>query len=131
MTIRVQGTMIHGDVGRPLSWNPVLVLQVMSVVEGAGHTSVVERSDGVAGHVSGGRRREALALTIVLTAQQTCLVTLQYETLADKRIVVAVDGWDTDSMYPTGHYTRTLGKIGERETETEVCFCLRCQALPF
>jgi len=45
---------------------------------------------------------------------------LQYETLADKRIVVAVDAWETDSMFPAGHYTRTLGKIGDRETETEV-----------
>lgn len=45
---------------------------------------------------------------------------LQYDTLKDKRIVVAVDGWEPDSMYPSGHYTRTLGTIGDRETETEV-----------
>jgi Dis3-like cold-shock domain 2 (CSD2) len=33
--------------------------------------------------------------------------------------VVAVDSWEPDSMYPSGHYTRTLGAIGDRETETE------------
>lgn len=36
----------------------------------------------------------------------------------DKRIVVAIDGWDVDSMYPSGHYVRTLGTIGDRDTET-------------
>ena len=36
----------------------------------------------------------------------------------DKRIVVAVDGWEVDSMYPHGHYIRTLGTIGDKDTET-------------
>lgn len=44
----------------------------------------------------------------------------QAGTLADRRIVVAIDGWEADSLYPTGHYVRTLGAIGDRETETEV-----------
>ncbi|KAG2423316.1 hypothetical protein HXX76_015463 [Chlamydomonas incerta] len=46
--------------------------------------------------------------------------TRQADSLMDKRIVVVIDGWDVDSAYPRGHYTRTLGVIGERETETEV-----------
>jgi exosome complex exonuclease DIS3/RRP44 len=45
---------------------------------------------------------------------------LQYEALVDKRIVVAIDSWEADSAYPSGHYTRTLGAIGDRDTETEV-----------
>ncbi len=28
--------------------------------------------------------------------------------------MVAIDGWDTDSAYPSGHYVRTLGTIGDR-----------------
>ncbi len=36
----------------------------------------------------------------------------------DKRLVVAIDTWDSDSMYPSGHYVRTLGIIGDRDTET-------------
>jgi len=60
---------------------------------------------------------------------------LQYETLADKRIVVAIDSWEADSLYPSGHYTRTLGPIGDRDTETEVRLstsdgCLFCAVLP-
>ena len=46
--------------------------------------------------------------------------TAQAATLADKRLVVAVDCWEADSLYPSGHYVRTLGAIGDKETETEV-----------
>lgn len=45
---------------------------------------------------------------------------VQADVLMDKRIVVVIDSWEPDSMYPAGHYVRTLGVIGERATETEV-----------
>lgn len=38
----------------------------------------------------------------------------------DKRIVVAIDTWEADSHYPSGHYVRTIGKIGDRSVETDV-----------
>ena len=47
--------------------------------------------------------------------------TRQLENLLDKRIVVAVDSWDRLSRYPSGHYVRTIGEIGDRDTESEVC----------
>ena len=28
-----------------------------------------------------------------------------------------IDSWDVDSMYPNGHFVRSLGAIGELETE--------------
>ncbi|KAL6756016.1 hypothetical protein V8C86DRAFT_129914 [Haematococcus lacustris] len=46
--------------------------------------------------------------------------TRQAESLMDKRLVVVIDGWEPDSPYPAGHYVRTLGVIGDKETETEV-----------
>ncbi|CAL5222204.1 g4534 [Coccomyxa viridis] len=46
--------------------------------------------------------------------------TRQADTLADKRLVVAIDSWEVDSAYPSGHYVRTLGTIGDKDTETEV-----------
>ncbi|THG20453.1 hypothetical protein TEA_027532 [Camellia sinensis var. sinensis] len=46
--------------------------------------------------------------------------TRQLENLLDKRIIVAVDSWDLLSRYPSGHYVRTIGVIGDRETESEV-----------
>lgn len=46
--------------------------------------------------------------------------TRQLENLLDKRIIVAVDSWDCVSRYPSGHYVRTIGQIGDRDTESEV-----------
>ncbi|XP_071724421.1 exosome complex exonuclease RRP44 homolog A-like [Rutidosis leptorrhynchoides] len=46
--------------------------------------------------------------------------TRQLENLLDKRIVVAVDSWDHESRYPSGHYVRVIGDIGDRDTESEV-----------
>lgn len=47
--------------------------------------------------------------------------TRQLGNLLDKRIIVAVDSWDCASRYPSGHYVRTIGEIGDRDTESEVC----------
>lgn len=46
--------------------------------------------------------------------------TRQLGNLLDKRILVAVDSWDCASRYPSGHYVRTIGEIGDRDTESEV-----------
>jgi exoribonuclease R len=48
--------------------------------------------------------------------------TRQLGNLLNKRIVVAVDSWDVMSRYPSGHYVRTIGDIGDKETETEASF---------
>ncbi|GAV92505.1 LOW QUALITY PROTEIN: RNB domain-containing protein/PIN_4 domain-containing protein, partial [Cephalotus follicularis] len=45
--------------------------------------------------------------------------TRQLENLLDKRIIVAVDSWDRQSRYPSGH-VRIIGEIGDRDTESEV-----------
>jgi exosome complex exonuclease DIS3/RRP44 len=46
--------------------------------------------------------------------------TRQAQSLIGKRIIVAIDTWDKTSKYPSGHYVRTLGDVGEKQTETEV-----------
>lgn len=46
--------------------------------------------------------------------------TRQASTLAGQRIMVAIDGWPKDSRYPNGHFVRSLGGAGEKETEQEV-----------
>lgn len=33
------------------------------------------------------------------------------------RIVVRIDSWEADSMYPNGHFVRSLGAVGDLETE--------------
>ncbi|PAV91515.1 hypothetical protein WR25_14205 [Diploscapter pachys] len=46
--------------------------------------------------------------------------TEQAEILAHQRIVVCIDRWPRDSKYPLGHYVKTIGALGDRDTENEV-----------
>ncbi|KAK1326045.1 hypothetical protein QJS10_CPA01g00238 [Acorus calamus] len=46
--------------------------------------------------------------------------TRQLGNLLDKRIIVTVHSWDRMSRYPFGHYVRTIGAVGDRDTESEV-----------
>ena len=46
--------------------------------------------------------------------------TRQRASLANKRLLVTLDDWPAGSKYPRGHYTRTLGVIGERDAENAV-----------
>ncbi|KAG5262197.1 hypothetical protein AALO_G00293290 [Alosa alosa] len=46
--------------------------------------------------------------------------TRQAATLAGQRIMVAIDGWPKNSRYPKGHFMKSLGNAGDKETETEV-----------
>ena len=45
--------------------------------------------------------------------------TRQSKILANRRILVIVDSWPQTSKYPCGHYSRNLGDIGDKQTETE------------
>ncbi|XP_065110917.1 exosome complex exonuclease RRP44 [Paramisgurnus dabryanus] len=46
--------------------------------------------------------------------------TRQAATLVGQRIMVAIDGWPKNSRYPNGHFVKSLGTAGDKETETEV-----------
>ncbi|KAJ8253393.1 hypothetical protein GJAV_G00212430 [Gymnothorax javanicus] len=46
--------------------------------------------------------------------------TRQAAALEGQRIMVAIDGWPKHSRYPNGHFVRSLGSAGDKETETEV-----------
>ena len=46
--------------------------------------------------------------------------TRQAHQLVGKRIIVSIDSWDQNSKYPSGHYVRTVGEVGDKQTETEV-----------
>lgn len=46
--------------------------------------------------------------------------TRQSEVLAAQRIIVAIDSWPRHSRYPSGHFVRALGPIGDKDTENEV-----------
>jgi exosome complex exonuclease DIS3/RRP44 len=37
-----------------------------------------------------------------------------------QRILVAIDSWNKDSIFPMGHFVKALGAAGDKSTETEV-----------
>ncbi|ADM11205.1 exoribonuclease R [Encephalitozoon intestinalis ATCC 50506] len=43
----------------------------------------------------------------------------QAEELMNKRLCVEIDGWEKTSNYPSGHYYRRLGTIGDKDAEVE------------
>ncbi|KAL1928856.1 hypothetical protein VTP01DRAFT_2642 [Rhizomucor pusillus] len=46
--------------------------------------------------------------------------TTQAHSLLGNRVVVSIDGWPVHSIHPLGHFVKTLGASGDKETETEV-----------
>lgn len=66
-----------------------------------------------------GRTSNALFVAVERSVPYISIQTRQAAQLMDKLLVVVVDEWPVDSRYPLGHYVRTLGKIGELDTESE------------
>lgn len=46
--------------------------------------------------------------------------TRQAEKLYNQRVIVAIDQWPRHSRYPQGHFVRSLGPLGDKDTENEV-----------
>ncbi|KAI9294598.1 RNB-domain-containing protein, partial [Neoconidiobolus thromboides FSU 785] len=46
--------------------------------------------------------------------------TRQVNQLLNQRIIVSIDSWNTTSKYPMGHFIKSLGEAGDKDTETEV-----------
>lgn len=44
----------------------------------------------------------------------------QGEQLYMQRIIVTIDHWPRSSRYPIGHFVRTIGPLGDKNTENEV-----------
>ncbi|XP_027053645.1 DIS3-like exonuclease 1 isoform X2 [Pocillopora damicornis] len=56
--------------------------------------------------------------------------TRQVDSLRDHRIVVRIDLWEVNSMYPSGHFVRSLGPIGDLETEVQALMVEHTLAAP-
>ncbi|CAH0488300.1 unnamed protein product [Peronospora farinosa] len=72
--------------------------------------------DGVPFNASG----SCLVVPVDRKVPKIKIQTRQQEILMDKRLLVAIDSWPAESKFPLGHYVRTLGVIGDKETETNV-----------
>lgn len=78
--------------------------------------SVEPPRDGATLNVSG----QCLVVPVDRKVPKIKIQTRQLDALWDKRILVAIDSWPAYSKFPLGHYVRTLGVIGDKETETNV-----------
>ena len=48
-------------------------------------------------------------------------------------ILVSMDSWPANNEYPLGHYVKTLGKAGMKDTEIEILlheFWIPCEPFP-
>jgi exosome complex exonuclease DIS3/RRP44 len=104
---------------------------VVSVVKRAwrerGYASSLDVGPGASG--AAGRRAAAdtsanpkparvLVVPVDRRLPKIRVVTRQAPSIADQRIVVAIDDWPRDSLYPVGHYVKSLGPIGDADAET-------------
>jgi len=42
---------------------------------------------------------------------------IDHDRIANKRLLVEIDSWPIDSLYPYGHYVKTIGDVGDLDTE--------------
>lgn len=67
---------------------------------------------------SSGRSERVLVCPYDVRIPKVRITTRQVEELKNHRIVVCIDSWPVDSQYPNGHFVRTIGPIGDIDTET-------------
>ena len=69
---------------------------------------------------SRGKSERRLVIPYNVRIPKIRISTRQSDLLRLHRIVVRIDSWSYGSQYPDGHLVRSVGPIGERETETAV-----------
>eukprot|EP00949_MAST-11_sp_MAST-11-sp1_P001541 g1541.t1 len=72
--------------------------------------------DGEIGKGAGTRR--VLFAPMEKRVPKVRIQTQQCSRLVEQIIVVAIDGWDRFSKYPSGHYVRTLGSVHDKKAQT-------------
>ena len=68
------------------------------------------------------RERIVLAVPMNRRIPKIRLRTRQLSSLAGQRLVVSLDNWRVGSLYPEGHFVRSLGPAGNLSTEAAALF---------
>ena len=68
----------------------------------------------------GGKSERVLVVPYDVRIPKIRVATRQSNLLQNHRILVSVDSWAPFSQYPDGHFVRSVGLIGDIETETAV-----------
>lgn len=69
--------------------------------------------------VSSNASRNVLVILMDRSLPKIRIKTRRAKELIGKRIVVAVDSWDSTSKFPIGHFVRTLGEVEDKDAEQE------------
>eukprot|EP00935_MAST-01C_sp_MAST-1C-sp1_P002813 g2813.t1 len=86
--------------------------------DGDGEAEAEGEGGGKRGGGSAGAKEEAiLATPMDVRIPRIRIRTRQAHALRGQRLVVRIDGWLVDSMYPHGHYERSVGAVGEMDAE--------------
>ncbi|KUJ07963.1 RNB-domain-containing protein [Mollisia scopiformis] len=65
------------------------------------------------------KQHTVFVLTMDKKIPKIRIKTRQAGEISGKRIVVAIDSWNADERYPTGHFIRSLGEVETKGAETE------------
>jgi len=106
------------------NWRPfVCTLQLDSSVDPAavaGEVANIEdESQSAAGASVSGRYDYAIFVPMNVRIPKIRVRTRQAKLLANARVLISIDSWDTGSRYPAGHFVMRLGRIGDLETEVQ------------
>ncbi|KAL5481237.1 hypothetical protein EMCRGX_G021367 [Ephydatia muelleri] len=106
-----------GDDGASESADVMATGQVVAILERRPREYVASFTQESAEHSRGWSER-VLVCPYDVRIPKIRISTRQSEELKNHRIVVCIDSWPGDSQYPIGHFVRTIGPIGDIDTET-------------
>ncbi|XP_064607624.1 DIS3-like exonuclease 1 isoform X2 [Liolophura sinensis] len=91
--------------------------RVVGILQRNWRDYVVSFSQDEAGQKNPGRAGKVLVIPWDYRIPKIRISTRQVDTLRECRIIVRIDSWPADSAYPNGHLVKSLGTIGDIETE--------------
>ncbi|XP_072031507.1 LOW QUALITY PROTEIN: DIS3-like exonuclease 1 [Amphiura filiformis] len=91
--------------------------RVVGILQRNWRDYVVSLPDDLEQQTGGGQSDKILVIPWDYSIPKIRISTRHALQLKDQRIVVRIDSWETDSMFPNGHFVRSLGTIGDLETE--------------
>ena len=83
---------------------------------------VIKRNGGAGGgaSVADGEASTMLFIPVEKKMPPVLLQTRRRDELLGQRVLVSIDDWPAQSVFPWGHYVSTLGADGDKQVETQV-----------
>jgi exosome complex exonuclease DIS3/RRP44 len=104
-----EGSLLQGSVDKSVPTGMVVGIIKRNWRQYCGSLEVTDKKEGT-----------VFFLAVDQRVPKIKIKTKQIERLMDKRLMVQIDSWPITSKYPLGHYVKTLGTMGDPDTETAV-----------